>query len=158
SARLRTDGHPVQDADLAHLSPCRYEHFNPYGSTPSTSARTSAGPCFDRFVQGDHRLSDVLCPPATGRPVSPPNVRTPQRSASRSEAERSAPRSEALPAAKRPSASVPRSAQERIEDEHLELLVLATFAEFLDLLAIDAPNDVEQAEEHGLGVREVIHR
>jgi TnpA family transposase len=29
--RLRIDGHPVQDADLAHLSPCRYEHINPYG-------------------------------------------------------------------------------------------------------------------------------
>ncbi len=28
--RLRIDGHPVQDADLAHLSPCRYEHINPY--------------------------------------------------------------------------------------------------------------------------------
>jgi TnpA family transposase len=30
-SRLRIDGHPVQDADLAHLSPCRYEHINPYG-------------------------------------------------------------------------------------------------------------------------------
>ena len=29
--RLRIDGHPVQEADLAHLSPCRYEHINPYG-------------------------------------------------------------------------------------------------------------------------------
>jgi hypothetical protein len=29
--RLRADGHPVQDADLAHLSPCPYEHINPYG-------------------------------------------------------------------------------------------------------------------------------
>ena len=29
--RLRIDGHPVQDADLAHVSPCRYEHINPYG-------------------------------------------------------------------------------------------------------------------------------
>ena len=29
--RLRIDGHPVQDADLAYLSPCRYEHINPYG-------------------------------------------------------------------------------------------------------------------------------
>ena len=29
--RLRIDGHPVQDPDLAHLSPCRYEHINPYG-------------------------------------------------------------------------------------------------------------------------------
>ncbi len=29
--RLRIDGHPVQESDLAHLSPCRYEHINPYG-------------------------------------------------------------------------------------------------------------------------------
>ena len=29
--RLRIDGHPVQDSDLAYLSPCRYEHINPYG-------------------------------------------------------------------------------------------------------------------------------
>jgi TnpA family transposase len=29
--RLRINGHPVQEADLAHLSPCRYEHINPYG-------------------------------------------------------------------------------------------------------------------------------
>jgi TnpA family transposase len=29
--RLRIDGHAVQDADLAHVSPCRFEHINPYG-------------------------------------------------------------------------------------------------------------------------------
>jgi TnpA family transposase len=29
--RLRIDGHPVQDVDLAHLSRCPYEHINPYG-------------------------------------------------------------------------------------------------------------------------------
>jgi hypothetical protein len=29
--RLRIDGHLVQESDLAHLSPCRYEHINPYG-------------------------------------------------------------------------------------------------------------------------------
>ena len=29
--RLRINGHPVQETDLAHLSPCRYEHINPYG-------------------------------------------------------------------------------------------------------------------------------
>ncbi len=28
---LRINGHPVQEVDLAHLSPCRYEHINPYG-------------------------------------------------------------------------------------------------------------------------------
>jgi hypothetical protein len=29
--RLRIVGHPVQDADQAHLSPCRFERINPYG-------------------------------------------------------------------------------------------------------------------------------
>jgi hypothetical protein len=29
--RLRIDEHPVQETDLAHLAPCRYEHINPYG-------------------------------------------------------------------------------------------------------------------------------
>jgi hypothetical protein len=29
--RLRIDGHSVPESDLAHLSPCRYEHINPYG-------------------------------------------------------------------------------------------------------------------------------
>src|SRR3954452_13002830 len=29
--RLRIDGHSVQETDLSHLSPCRYEHINPYG-------------------------------------------------------------------------------------------------------------------------------
>jgi TnpA family transposase len=29
--QLRREGHLVQDSDLAHLSPCRYEHINPYG-------------------------------------------------------------------------------------------------------------------------------
>ncbi|MEO6807522.1 MAG: Tn3 family transposase [Isosphaeraceae bacterium] len=29
--RLRIDGHTVLESDLAHLSPCRYEHINPYG-------------------------------------------------------------------------------------------------------------------------------
>ena len=29
--RLRIGGHPVQDADLTHASPYRYEHINPYG-------------------------------------------------------------------------------------------------------------------------------
>jgi hypothetical protein len=30
---LRIDGHPAQDADLAHLSPCRYEQSTPTAST-----------------------------------------------------------------------------------------------------------------------------
>ena len=25
------EGHPVADEDVAHLSPARYEHINPYG-------------------------------------------------------------------------------------------------------------------------------
>jgi hypothetical protein len=29
--RLRIDGHLVQESDLSHLSPCRYERINPYG-------------------------------------------------------------------------------------------------------------------------------
>jgi len=29
--RLRVDGHSVQETDLSHLSPCRYEHINPSG-------------------------------------------------------------------------------------------------------------------------------
>ena len=29
--RLRTKGKPVHEEDLAHLSPARYEHINPYG-------------------------------------------------------------------------------------------------------------------------------
>ena len=33
--RLRIDGHTVQETDLSHLSPCRYEHINPTASTPS---------------------------------------------------------------------------------------------------------------------------
>jgi TnpA family transposase len=29
--QLRTEGYPVQEDDLAHLSPARFEHMNPYG-------------------------------------------------------------------------------------------------------------------------------
>jgi hypothetical protein len=29
--RLRIDGHVVQESDVSHLSPWRYEHINPYG-------------------------------------------------------------------------------------------------------------------------------
>lgn len=29
--QLREEGHPVDDEDVAHLSPVRYEHINPYG-------------------------------------------------------------------------------------------------------------------------------
>ena len=29
--QLRTEGHAVNDADIAHLSPARFEHINPYG-------------------------------------------------------------------------------------------------------------------------------
>ena len=30
-AQLRQEGYAVQESDLAYLSPCRYEHINPYG-------------------------------------------------------------------------------------------------------------------------------
>ena len=29
--QLRIEGHSFQEADLSHLSPCRFEHINPYG-------------------------------------------------------------------------------------------------------------------------------
>jgi hypothetical protein len=29
--QLKKEGIPVADADLVHLSPCRFEHINPYG-------------------------------------------------------------------------------------------------------------------------------
>ena len=29
--QLRTEGHNVDEADVAHLSPARYAHINPYG-------------------------------------------------------------------------------------------------------------------------------
>jgi len=29
--QLRTEGGPLQEDDLAHLSPARFEHLNPYG-------------------------------------------------------------------------------------------------------------------------------
>jgi Tn3 transposase DDE domain len=29
--QLRQEGYAVQESDLAYLSPCRYEHINPYG-------------------------------------------------------------------------------------------------------------------------------
>jgi hypothetical protein len=29
--RLGIDAHRVQQSELAHLSPCRYEHINPFG-------------------------------------------------------------------------------------------------------------------------------
>jgi hypothetical protein len=29
--RLRIDGHSILEDDIAHVSPCRYEHINPYG-------------------------------------------------------------------------------------------------------------------------------
>ena len=33
-AQLRAEGYPVDDVDVAHLSPARYEHINPYGKYP----------------------------------------------------------------------------------------------------------------------------
>ena len=29
--QLRTEGYPMQEDDLAHLSPARFEYVNPYG-------------------------------------------------------------------------------------------------------------------------------
>ena len=29
--QLRSEGYPVREQDLVHLSPARYEHINPYG-------------------------------------------------------------------------------------------------------------------------------
>jgi rRNA maturation protein Nop10 len=29
--QLRVEGSPVRDEDIAHLSPARFEHVNPYG-------------------------------------------------------------------------------------------------------------------------------
>ena len=29
--QLRAEGYPVRDEDIAHLSPARFEHLNPYG-------------------------------------------------------------------------------------------------------------------------------
>src|SRR3954468_17188810 len=30
--QLRKEGYPIQEDDLRHLSPARYEHINPYGN------------------------------------------------------------------------------------------------------------------------------
>jgi hypothetical protein len=32
--QLRAEGYPVDDADVAHLSPAGYEHINSYGKHP----------------------------------------------------------------------------------------------------------------------------
>ena len=29
--QLRAEGYPVDGSDLAHISPCRFEHINKYG-------------------------------------------------------------------------------------------------------------------------------
>jgi len=43
--QLRTEGSPVQEDDLAHLSPARFEHLNPYGKYyfPMDEAATRQG-------------------------------------------------------------------------------------------------------------------
>src|SRR5712691_2691343 len=33
--QLRTEGYPVREEDIAHLSPARFEHLNPYGAPRS---------------------------------------------------------------------------------------------------------------------------
>src|SRR5947209_7683071 len=54
--------------------------------------------------------------------------------------------------------AVDSAPHQRLEDQHLELLVLAVGAELFDLRAVQSANDVEEAEEQGPGMREVIHR
>ena len=50
--QLGREGHAVQDSDLACLSPCRYEHINPYGKYAfEVSAGTCAGPSSAHFDQ-----------------------------------------------------------------------------------------------------------
>ena len=66
--RLRIDGHPVQEADLAHLSPCRYEHINPYGKYAFEVSEDLRGAKLRPLRPGRPRLSVVFCPSATGRP------------------------------------------------------------------------------------------
>jgi Tn3 transposase DDE domain len=43
--QLRGQGYPVQEEDLAHLSPARFEHINPYGKYyfPIAQARSCQG-------------------------------------------------------------------------------------------------------------------
>ncbi len=43
--QLRTEGYPAQEEDLAHLSPARFEHINPYGKYyfPIDQARNRHG-------------------------------------------------------------------------------------------------------------------
>jgi hypothetical protein len=41
--RLRIVRHPVQESDLTHLSPCRYEHINPYGKCASEMSEDLGG-------------------------------------------------------------------------------------------------------------------
>jgi hypothetical protein len=37
--QLRAEGHSFSDTDVAHLSPARYEHVNPYGKYRFEPAR-----------------------------------------------------------------------------------------------------------------------
>ena len=43
--QLRDEGYPVREEDLAHLSPARFEHINPYGKYrfPIEQARRRQG-------------------------------------------------------------------------------------------------------------------
>ena len=44
-AQLRAEGYPVQEEDLAYLSPARFEHLNPFGKYyfPIDQARNREG-------------------------------------------------------------------------------------------------------------------
>ena len=41
--QLRSEGYPVREQDLVHLSPARYEHINPYGHYRFDTRRAASG-------------------------------------------------------------------------------------------------------------------
>ncbi len=51
-----------------------------------------------------------------------------------------------------------RPSHQRIQNHHFELLVLPVRTKLLNLLLVNAANNLQQPEEHGFRVREVIGR